>query len=110
MIRSMILALMISVSPLQEGNNAQYALNNGMRYLNGEGVKRDHQRALVWFYIAGALDQNLQGPTSGWSNPTLPQSRRVAPESRPTAAFPATGYAAIFSCNDRGRLAEMTGI
>jgi len=70
MVRSMILALMISVSPLQEGN-AQHALNNGMRYLNGEGVERDHHRALAWFYVAGALDHKLARPYIGLLEPYI---------------------------------------
>ena len=70
MIRSMILALMISVSPLQDGD-AQSALSNGMRYLHGDGVERDHHRALVWFYIAGALDQNLARPYIGLVEPYI---------------------------------------
>ena len=75
MIRGMILALMISVSPLQNGN-AQYALSNGMRYLNGDGVERDHHRALVWFYIAGALDQNLARPYIGLVEPYITPGQR----------------------------------
>ncbi len=70
MIHSIGLALMISVSPLPEGD-AQYALTNGMRYLNGEGVERDHHRALAWFYIAGALDQNLARPYIGLVEPYI---------------------------------------
>jgi TPR repeat protein len=75
MIRSMILALMISVSPLQDGD-AQYALNNGMRHLNGDGVERDHHRALAWFYIAGALDHNLARPYIGLVEPYITPEQR----------------------------------
>lgn len=99
MIHSMSLALMISVSPLQEGN-AQYALNNGMRYLNGESVERDHHRALPGSILPARWIKILQGPISGWSSPTLPQSRKTVRGSMPNAAFLATGYAARFSCND----------
>ena len=75
MIRSMILALMISVSPLPDGD-AQSALSNGMRYLNGDGVERDHQRALVWFYIAGAQDHKLARPYIGLVEPYITPGQR----------------------------------
>jgi hypothetical protein len=75
MICPMILAVMISVSPLQEGD-ARSALSNGMRYLNGEGVARDHHRALVWFYIAETLDNELARPYVGLVAPFMAAKQR----------------------------------
>jgi hypothetical protein len=75
MFRPMILALMISISPLQDGD-ARSALSNGMLYLNGEGVARDHHRALVWFYIAEALDHKLARPYVGLVAPFISAKQR----------------------------------
>jgi hypothetical protein len=60
-----------------------------MRYLNGEGVERDHHR--FGSIIAGALDQNFVRPYIRLASPTLQQSKRTVRRSKPNAAFLVTG-------------------
>lgn len=51
MLRAMILAITIGVAPVPAAD-FETAVSNGLRYLQGLGVPRDHVRALMWFYIA----------------------------------------------------------
>ena len=53
MIRTVILALILWLTAAATGH-AQAQIELGILYLYGNGVPRDHGRALMWFYVAAS--------------------------------------------------------
>jgi len=51
MLRVLALTITIGVAPVPAAD-FETAVGNGLRYLQGLGVPRDHPRALMWFYVA----------------------------------------------------------
>ena len=51
MLKAAAFAMAMTIAPLPD-TSFEMAVKNGLHYLQGIGVERDHPRALAWFYIA----------------------------------------------------------
>jgi hypothetical protein len=69
MMKALALAVSVVFAPPPD-TTIETAVKNGLRYLQGIGVAKDHPRALAWFYVARSIDPSV-GSYIGMVEPYL---------------------------------------
>ena len=59
MMTALVFAMSVVFAPPPPDTRFETAVNNGLRYLQGIGVAKDHPRALAWFYVARDIDPSV---------------------------------------------------